>query len=96
MAVGVHRTRVKEALMFRGIAVVVCLASSCLGQSIWSLKSNQSKPVGGWDLDQIYVFAGGMVFVDALHMTVFANNLWWLRRRNGPCRHRTGAPDPDR
>lgn len=34
--------------------------------------------LGGWDLDQVYVFICGYMLVDALHMTVFANNLWWL------------------
>jgi viologen exporter family transport system permease protein len=34
--------------------------------------------LGGWDLQQIYVFVCGFLLVDALHMTVFANNLWWL------------------
>jgi ABC-2 type transport system permease protein len=34
--------------------------------------------LGGWDLDQIYVFVCGFLVVDALHMTVFTNNLWWL------------------
>lgn len=34
--------------------------------------------LGGWSLDQTYVFVCGFLFVDALHMTVFANNLWWL------------------
>jgi ABC-2 type transport system permease protein len=34
--------------------------------------------LGGWTLDQIYVFVCGFLFIDALHMTVFANNLWWL------------------
>ncbi len=34
--------------------------------------------LGGWSEAQIYVFICGAMFVDALHMTVFANNLWWL------------------
>ena len=34
--------------------------------------------LGGWDLEQIYVFVCGAMFVDALHMTIFANNMWWL------------------
>ena len=34
--------------------------------------------LGGWNLDQIYVFIGGVFLVDAIHMTVFSNNLWWL------------------
>ena len=34
--------------------------------------------LGGWDLDQIYVFVCGFLLVDAIHMTVFSNNMWWL------------------
>ena len=34
--------------------------------------------LGGWNLDQIYVFVCSYLFVDALYMTVFANNMWWL------------------
>ncbi|MEM1204870.1 MAG: ABC-2 family transporter protein [Acidobacteriota bacterium] len=34
--------------------------------------------LGGWDLDQIYVFAAGLFVIDALQMTIFSNNLWWL------------------
>lgn len=34
--------------------------------------------LGGWDLDQIYVFVCGVLLVDAVQMTVFSNNLWWL------------------
>lgn len=34
--------------------------------------------VGGWTVDQAYVFACGFMFVDAVFMTVFANNLWML------------------
>ena len=34
--------------------------------------------LGGWTLDQVYIFVCGFLFVDALHMTVVANGLWWL------------------
>lgn len=34
--------------------------------------------LGGWNIDQIYVFVGGVFVVDALHMTLFSNNMWWL------------------
>ena len=34
--------------------------------------------VGGWTLDQTYMFACGYLFVDAIHMTLFANNMWML------------------
>lgn len=34
--------------------------------------------VGGWDFDQMLIFMCGFFLVDALHMTVHANNLWAL------------------
>lgn len=34
--------------------------------------------LGGWTLDQTLVFVSGYMLVDALHMTLFANNLWML------------------
>ena len=34
--------------------------------------------LGGWTLDQTYIFVCGFLLVDALDMTIFANNLWWL------------------
>ena len=34
--------------------------------------------LGGWNLDQVLIFAAAFFVVDAVHMTVFANNLWWL------------------
>jgi len=34
--------------------------------------------LGGWDENQMMVFVGAYIVVDALHMTLFANNMWWL------------------
>lgn len=34
--------------------------------------------LGGWSLDQIYLFVCAFLLVDAVYMAVFANNLWWL------------------
>jgi ABC-2 type transport system permease protein len=34
--------------------------------------------LGGWDFDQVLVFISGFFLVDAIHMTVYANNMWWL------------------
>ena len=31
-----------------------------------------------WNLDQIYIFVSGIFLMDALHMTVFANNAWYF------------------
>ena len=34
--------------------------------------------LGGWTIDQMLVFAGGVFLADAIQMTVFSNNLWML------------------
>lgn len=34
--------------------------------------------VGGWDYDQVLIFVCGFFLADAIHMTVAANNLWYL------------------
>ena len=34
--------------------------------------------LGGWTVDQIYVFAAGVFLMDALQMTLLSNNLWWF------------------
>ncbi len=39
---------------------------------------SQTGMLGGWSLDQSLVFICGFFMIDALHMTLFANNLWWL------------------
>ncbi|MBI1849443.1 MAG: ABC-2 family transporter protein [Planctomycetes bacterium] len=32
--------------------------------------------LGGWNFDQVLVFTSGFFFIDAINMTVFANNIW--------------------
>lgn len=34
--------------------------------------------LGGWTRDQSLVFMGGFLLVDAVVMTLFSNNIWWL------------------
>lgn len=34
--------------------------------------------LGGWTYEQTMVFLGGVFVSDALHMTIFSNNMWWL------------------
>ena len=34
--------------------------------------------LGGWDYPQILIFVAGFFMIDAIHMTVFANNMWML------------------
>ena len=34
--------------------------------------------LGGWTFDQMLIFASAVFVVDALQMTLFSNNIWWL------------------
>jgi ABC-2 type transport system permease protein len=34
--------------------------------------------LGGWTYDQMLIFLGGVFVSDALHMTIFSNNMWWF------------------
>ena len=34
--------------------------------------------LGGWTPEQMNIFVCAVIFIDALHMTVFSNNAWWL------------------
>lgn len=34
--------------------------------------------LGGWREDEIMVFVGTYILIDAINMTVFSTNLWWL------------------
>ena len=39
---------------------------------------NYTKILGGWNYDQILIFMGSIFVVDAIQMTFFYNNIWWL------------------
>ncbi len=34
--------------------------------------------LGGWNEEQLMVFIAGYLAIDALQMTLFSNNMWWL------------------
>lgn len=34
--------------------------------------------IGGWSQEQMMIFIGTYIVVDAVGMTVFSNNMWWL------------------
>lgn len=38
----------------------------------------QTPLLAGWTEEQTFVFMAGFLVVDAISMTVFSNNLWWL------------------
>ena len=46
--------------------------------AFFSILYNYRDLIGGWTIDQCYVFVAGFFLVDALHMTIFSNNMWWL------------------
>jgi ABC-2 type transport system permease protein len=46
--------------------------------AFFTLVFRQVGLLAGFDRDQIYVFVGAMFVVDAVHMSVFSNNMWWL------------------
>jgi ABC-2 type transport system permease protein len=34
--------------------------------------------LGGWDASQVRVFVASLFIMDATHMTLFSNNMWWF------------------
>jgi ABC-2 type transport system permease protein len=38
----------------------------------------ETQALGGWDWDQIVIFAASMFLMDAIQMTLFSNNTWWF------------------
>lgn len=70
-----------KALEFRVdfyFRVVMDVVFYAVQLSFFTIIYRHTSMLGGWDLKQIYVFVCGAMLVDALHMTVFANNMWWL------------------
>ena len=43
----------------------------------WVLYQHSSL-LGSWTIDQTFIFAAGVFFGDAVHMTLFSNNTWWF------------------
>ena len=46
--------------------------------AFFGLLLSQSPTVGGWDVDDMRLFAATLFVVDAMQMTLFSNNLWAL------------------
>ncbi|MFT7486585.1 MAG: ABC-2 type transport system permease protein [Candidatus Paceibacteria bacterium] len=42
----------------------------------FSVLYGHTQELGGWNLGQTLIFISGFFLVDALHMTIFANNMW--------------------
>ncbi|MBY0517606.1 MAG: ABC-2 family transporter protein [Bacteriovoracaceae bacterium] len=46
--------------------------------SFYKILFMNTPTLAGWSEDQAFVFVSSYLFIDALHMTVFASNMWWL------------------
>lgn len=60
---------------FRIIMDVIYYSTNILFFKTIFLHSNS---ITGWREDQIMVFVSSYLLVDALHMTFFSSNMWWL------------------
>jgi ABC-2 type transport system permease protein len=60
------------------LRVLVDCVYYAVSLAFFSILYTKTGLVGGWTLDQAYVFVCGFMFADSLHMTVFANNMWML------------------
>ncbi len=58
--------------------VVMDCAFYAIHLTFFTLIYGQTETVGGWTLDQAYIFASAYFLVDALHMTILSNNMWML------------------
>ncbi len=70
-----------KALEFRVdffFRVVMDLAYYGAQLAFYQILFLQIGQLGGWSLDQALIFVAGYMIVDAIAMTVFANNLWWF------------------
>lgn len=58
--------------------IVMDLTYYAVHLTFFTVLYGHTTSLGGWTLDQVYVFLAGYLFCDAMFMTVFANNLWFL------------------
>ncbi len=58
--------------------VVMDLIYYAVSLAFFTVIYGQTPLLGGWDLDQIYLFVCAYLLSDAIYMTVFSNNLWAL------------------
>lgn len=75
------RFSVSRALQFRldfWFRVVMDLVFYAVHLAFFNVIYRHTSLLGGWTLDQSYIFVCGVLVVDAVIMTVASNNLWWL------------------
>jgi ABC-2 type transport system permease protein len=70
-----------KALQFRidfSFRIIMDLIYYVVQFSFFNVIFLHTDVLAGWNLDQLRIFVASYIFIDALHMTVFANNCWWL------------------
>lgn len=75
------RFSISRAMEFRldfFFRVIMDLAYYGVNIAFYQVIFLHTELLGGWDRDQTLVFMSGFLLVDALVMTVFSNNIWWL------------------
>lgn len=50
----------------------------CVNILFFQIIYNHTHLVAGWNLDEMMLFVSSFLVVDAITMTVFSTNLWWL------------------
>lgn len=70
-----------RALQFRFdffFKVVMDILYYATNFAFFTLLFAHTSVLGGWTLEQVYLFVCTFLLIDAIHMAVFANNLEWL------------------
>ncbi len=78
---GFLRFSFSRALEFRMdffFRIFMDLAYYGISLAFFTILYQHTSALGGWTLDQVYIFICGLLLVDAVIMAVFSNNLWWL------------------
>ena len=58
--------------------IVMDLAYYAVGFAFFEILFQHSDSLAGWNVHQMRIFVASYILIDAIHMTVFSNNLWWL------------------
>ncbi len=58
--------------------IVMDVVWNAMYLTFFSVIFMHTEMLGGWNYDQILVFTGTLFVADAIQMTVFSNNMWWL------------------
>jgi viologen exporter family transport system permease protein len=70
-----------KAMVFRldfFFRIFMDLVWNAVNLSFFYILYRHTSLLGGWTFDQMLIFLGGVFLYDAVNMTVFASNMWWL------------------